>query len=115
MPGRSWESGMIGSPASAVPGAMPARMAAPRAAARWRARMGGATVAPESWCDADMQTKVQVQAWLDAYVAAWPSDERAAIVALFPDDVSYHYLPFDEPLRGAEAVADSWLAERDEP
>ena len=78
---------MIGSPASAVPGAMPARMAAPRAAARWRARMGGATVAPESWCDADMPTKVQVQAWLDAYVAAWRSYERDAIVALFTDDV----------------------------
>ena len=102
---------MIGSPASAVPGAMPARMAAPRAAARWRARMGGATVAPESWCDADMPTKVQVQAWLDAYVAAWRSYERDAIVTLFTDDVSYRYLPFDEPLRGAEAVADSWLAE----
>src|SRR5215213_9810242 len=76
MPGRSWESGMIGSPASAVPGAMPARMAAPTAAARWRARMGGATLAPESWCDADMPTKVQVQAWLDAYVAACRSYER---------------------------------------
>jgi hypothetical protein len=77
--------------------------------------MGGATVAPESWCDADMPTKVQVQAWLDAYVAAWRSYERDAIVALFTDDVSYRYLPFDEPLRGAEAVADSWLANRDEP
>src|SRR3954451_17695436 len=93
MPGRSCDSGMIGSPACAVPGAMPARMADPRAAARWRARMGGATVAPESWCDADMPTKVQVQAWLDAYVAAWRSYERDAIVALFTDDVSYRYLP----------------------
>ena len=52
--------------------------------------MGGATLAPESWCDADMPTKVQVQAWLDAYVAAWRSYERDAIVALFTDDVSYH-------------------------
>jgi len=77
--------------------------------------MGGATVAPESWCDADMTTKVQVQVWLDAYVAAWRSYERDAIVALFTEDVSYRYLPFDEPLRGAEAVADSWLADRDEP
>src|SRR4029079_1887326 len=57
MPGRNWESGMIGSPASAVPGAMPARMAAPRAAARWRARMGGATVAPESWRDASRRSR----------------------------------------------------------
>ena len=77
--------------------------------------MGGATVAPESWCDADMLDEVQVQAWLDAYVAAWRSYERDAIVALFTDDVSYRYLPFDEPLRGAEAVADSWLRTSDEP
>jgi ketosteroid isomerase-like protein len=77
--------------------------------------MGGATVAPDSWCDADMPTKVQVQAWLDAYVAAWRSYERDAIVALFTDDVSYAYHPYDEPLVGAEAVAGSWLAERDEP
>src|SRR4051795_3905810 len=103
MPGRSWESGMIGSPASAVPGAMPARMAAPTAAARWRARMGGATVAPGSWCDATMPTTSQVQAWLDAYVAAWRSYDRDAILALFTDDVSYCYLPFDEPLVGAAA------------
>ena len=62
-----------------------------------------------------MPTKVQVQAWLDAYVAAWRSYERDAIVALFTDDVSYAYHPYDEPLLGAEAVAGSWLAERDEP
>jgi SnoaL-like domain len=77
--------------------------------------MGGATVAPESWCDADMPTKVQVQAWLDAYVAAWRSYERAAIVALFTDDVAYQYHPYDEPLLGAEAVAGSWLGEQDAP
>jgi len=62
-----------------------------------------------------MPTNVQVQAWLDAYVAAWRSYERDAIVALFTDDVSYAYHPYDEPLVGAEAVAGSWLAERDEP
>src|SRR3954466_4108736 len=109
MPGRSCESGMIGSPATAVPGALPAKRAAPRAATRWRARMGGATVAPGPWSDSVMPTTDQVQAWLDAYVGAWRSYDRAAIVALFTDDVSYRYLPFDEPLRGAEAVADSWL------
>jgi SnoaL-like domain len=77
--------------------------------------MGGATLAPESWCDAGMLTNDQVQAWLDAYVAAWRSYDRAAIVALFADDVSYRYHPYDEPLHGAEAVADSWLAQQDEP
>lgn len=62
-----------------------------------------------------MPTKVEVQAWLDAYVAAWRSYERDAIVALFTDDVSYAYHPYGEPLLGAEAVADSWLDEQDEP
>jgi hypothetical protein len=62
-----------------------------------------------------MVTPEQVQAWLDDYVAAWRSYDRAAIVALFSDDVSYRYHPFDEPLRGADAVADSWLENQDEP
>jgi ketosteroid isomerase-like protein len=62
-----------------------------------------------------MPTTDQVQAWLDAYVAAWRSYERDAILALFADDVAYAYHPYDEPLRGAEAVADSWLAEQDAP
>ena len=51
----------------------------------------------------DMPTNVQVQAWLDAYVAAWRSYERDAILALFTDDVAYAYHPYDEPLQGAEA------------
>ncbi len=61
-----------------------------------------------------MTTEDQVQAWLDAYVAAWRSNDRDEILKLFADDVSYAYHPYDEPLRGAEAVADSWLADRDE-
>src|SRR4051812_32264603 len=48
MPGRSSDSGMIGSPACAAVGATPAGSATPRAATRMRARMGRATVAPES-------------------------------------------------------------------
>jgi ketosteroid isomerase-like protein len=62
-----------------------------------------------------MPNDADVQVWLDAYVAAWRSYDRDAIVALFADDVAYAYHPYDEPLRGAGAVADSWLAERDEP
>ena len=62
-----------------------------------------------------MVTPEQVQRWLDAYVAAWRSYDRAAIVALFSADVSYRYLPFDEPLVGPDAVADSWLENQDEP
>jgi len=62
-----------------------------------------------------MVTAEQVRAWLDDYVAAWRSYDRAAIVALFTDDVAHSYHPYDEPIRGAEAVADSWLENQDEP
>ncbi len=62
-----------------------------------------------------MTTEDQVQAWLDAYVAAWRSNDRDEILALFADDVSYAYHPYDEPLRGPDAVADSWLENPDDP
>ena len=62
-----------------------------------------------------MVTADQVQQWLDDYVAAWRSYDRDAIAALFADDVAYAYHPYDEPIRGAAAVVDSWLGDRDEP
>ena len=62
-----------------------------------------------------MVTPEQVQRWLDDYVAAWRSYDRDAIVALFSDDVAYAYEPYGEPMTGAEAVADSWLENQDEP
>jgi ketosteroid isomerase-like protein len=65
--------------------------------------------------DPNMPTHDELQAWLDAYVAAWRSYDRDAIRALFSDDVSYAYHPYDAPLQGADAVADSWLENPDEP
>jgi hypothetical protein len=56
-----------------------------------------------------------VQAWLDAYVEAWKSYDREAIGALFSDDASYRYHPYDEWIRGREAIVESWLDEPDEP
>ena len=55
-------------------------------------------------------THEQVQAWLDAYVAAWRSNDAAAIGELFAEDAEYRYHPYDEPLRGRQAIVDSWLA-----
>ena len=63
-----------------------------------------ATVTPEA-----------VQAWLDRYVAAWRSSAPDEIRALFAEDATYRYHPWDEPLRGPEAIADSWLENRDAP
>jgi SnoaL-like domain len=54
-----------------------------------------------------------VQKWLDAYVEAWRTYE--GIGDLFSADVEYRYHPYDEPLRGRDAIVESWLSEREEP
>ncbi len=60
-------------------------------------------------------TREQLQAWLDAYVDAWRSYEPEAIGALFSEDATYAYEPWDEPLRGRDAIVEGWLGDRDEP
>jgi len=58
----------------------------------------------------------EVQAWLDAYVAAWRSYDPAEIGALFADDASYAYHPWDTGdavLRGRDAIVRNWLDEPD--
>jgi hypothetical protein len=52
-----------------------------------------------------------VARWLRDYTEAWKSYERGAIVALFADDARYRYHPYDEPIVGSQAIADSWLGE----
>jgi SnoaL-like domain len=54
------------------------------------------------------------QAWLDRYVDAWRTYDRGAIESLFADRAEYRYHPWDEPIVGPAAIADSWLAEPDE-
>jgi ketosteroid isomerase-like protein len=55
--------------------------------------------------------RTAVDRWLDAYVEAWKSYDAEQIGALFADDVSYRYHPYDEPIVGREAVVESWLGE----
>ena len=62
-----------------------------------------------------MLTDEQLQAWLAAYVDAWRSYDSAAIEQLFGDDATYAYHPYDEPLRGRDAIVAEWLGDRDEP
>jgi ketosteroid isomerase-like protein len=57
----------------------------------------------------------QVASWLEAYVTAWKSYDRDAIGALFSDDAEYRYHPYDDPVRGREAIVASWLEDPDEP
>ena len=55
----------------------------------------------------------RAQAWLDSYVAAWLSYDADAIAALFTEDISYRYHPYDDPIVGKDAVVASWLGESD--
>jgi ketosteroid isomerase-like protein len=67
--------------------------------------------------------RAEAQAWLDRYVAAWLSYDANDIAALFSEDITYRYHPYDEPITGREAAVASWLGEsesngastRDEP
>jgi ketosteroid isomerase-like protein len=58
--------------------------------------------------------RAEVQSWLDAYVAAWKSYDPNLIAALFAEDVEYRYHPYDEPVRGRDAVVAAWLGEGDQ-
>jgi ketosteroid isomerase-like protein len=65
-----------------------------------------------------------VQAWLDRYVAAWKTYDRATIADLFSADATYRYHPYDEGdnvVRGRDAIVRDWIepegdsSSRDEP
>jgi SnoaL-like protein len=53
------------------------------------------------------------QDWLDRYVTAWLTYDPGEVAALFAEDVTYRYHPYDEPVRGRAAVVASWLGESD--
>ena len=56
--------------------------------------------------------RTDVDRWLDAYVAAWRSNDR---VQLFTEDARYRFHPWDEPIVGAAAIAEAWLEDQDDP
>jgi ketosteroid isomerase-like protein len=58
-------------------------------------------------------TRDDVDRWLADYVAAWKSYDPEAIGALFAEDVEYRYHPYDEPVRGRDAVVEAWVGESD--
>jgi ketosteroid isomerase-like protein len=61
-------------------------------------------------------SRQKVADWLDAYVRAWLSYDAAAIGALFSEDATYAWHPWDaQPIRGRAAIIEAWLADRDKP
>jgi len=60
--------------------------------------------------------KEGVAQWLAAYVRAWQSYEPDAIGALFSEDATYAWHPWDEePVRGRAAIVGAWLRDKDAP
>ena len=59
--------------------------------------------------------RADVVRWLQAYLDAWRSYDREAILALFADTAAYRYRPDQAPVIGSQAIADSWLEDRDDP
>jgi SnoaL-like domain len=59
-----------------------------------------------------------VSRWLEAYVRAWESYAPEAISALFAEDATYAWHPWDEGddvARGRDAIVKAWLDDRDAP
>jgi uncharacterized protein (TIGR02246 family) len=50
----------------------------------------------------------EVQRWLGAYGRAWETKDPEAAVRLFTEDATYQETPFDEPMRGREAIRTYW-------
>jgi SnoaL-like domain len=63
-------------------------------------------------------THDDVRVRLDAYVEAWQTYDPAAIVALFTENATHAYHPWDEGeglVQGHDAIVADWLEEQDEP
>jgi ketosteroid isomerase-like protein len=56
-----------------------------------------------------------VERWMDGYVKAWTTNDRADIEALFTPDATYATAPYREPTSGRDAIVAEWLENRDEP
>ena len=54
-------------------------------------------------------TREEVNLWLGRYVEAWKTYDRDKVEALFAEDMTYRYHPYDDPIEGRDAVVESWL------
>lgn len=60
-------------------------------------------------------TRPDISRWVEAYERAWRAVGTEALGDLFAPDVTYQSSPFEEPLRGLDALAMFWEAEREGP
>ncbi len=56
-----------------------------------------------------------LERWMRGYVAAWESNDPAAIGDLFTEDATYYTTPARPPWRGREEIVRGWIGIKDEP
>lgn len=54
-------------------------------------------------------------AWIAAYERAWRTAGVEMLGELFGEDASYRMSPYEEPVRGLEAIGELWERERQGP
>jgi hypothetical protein len=57
----------------------------------------------------------RLSTWIDLYEQAWRSPGTDWLSYLFTPDATYSKEPFAEPIRGLDAIAKMWEAEREGP
>lgn len=53
-------------------------------------------------------TEAELSRWLDAYGRAWERQDPDAAASIFTEDGTYAWGPFNEPIRGREAIRAAW-------
>lgn len=59
-----------------------------------------------------MIDRVSVERWIEAYERAWRTAGTGPLAELFSEDASYRMSPYEEPVRGLEAIGELWERER---
>ena len=62
-----------------------------------------------------MIDRASFEAWIAAYERAWRTTGTASLAELFAADASYRMSPYEEQVRGLEAIGELWERERTGP
>jgi ketosteroid isomerase-like protein len=63
----------------------------------------------------DAVDRADLERWISDYERAWRTAGTAVLEQLFTPDATYRTTPFAEPIRGLDAIAALWEAEREGP
>ena len=57
----------------------------------------------------------EAEEWVKGYQKAWLSNDPRDIRSLFAEEAIYYSEPYAKPQRGPQAIAEDWIARKDEP